>query len=338
MLKYLLAAYLPFSLFAFEPLIVTPFPIVGYQEIPFYDDFHKVQRELLVWYPINKASGKSSESPWDVFQIALNASPASVKNKMPVVVISHGYTGNPHQLSWLIRWLVHNQFIVLGIQHIDLINGKAHVNHWQRALDVKTMIDKFSATPFAKLADLNKIGFAGFSLGGTTAIWVAGGRSTKLDTLIPGPQYASIEDYVRADEALPSLNKEMMSKDWKESRVKAAFVMAPAWAWLFDEKSLSQVSIPTYLIAAENDQVLVTKNNAGYFSKFIPESIYQTISGKAGHYIFISALNQNEREKADPSGELNFLFEEDSTIDRRWIQSQVSEEAVNFFKAVFLGR
>ncbi len=37
-----------------------------------------------------------------------------------------------------------------------------------------------------------------------------------------------------ADEALPTLNKEMMGKDWREPRVKAAFVMAPAWSWIFD--------------------------------------------------------------------------------------------------------
>ncbi len=322
----------PYMLIAFEPEPVTPHPVCGYREISYYDQFHRVQRQILVWYPVDPAlEGKPSEDPWDVFAIAKDAVP--LKKKMPIVIVSHGYTGNPHQLSWIIRGLVHGGFIVLAIQHRDLNNGKAHVNHWQRPQDVKTVIDQFSKSSMKNFADLDKIGIAGFSLGGTTAIWVIGGRASKLDSLIPGPEFASGEDFTRADEALPSLNKAMMSKDWRDPRVKAAFVMAPAWAWLFDEESLRRISVPTYLIAASADKVLVTKNNAGYFAKNIPGSFYQAIPGEGDHYIFISALNSEEQKKADPKNELSFLFQNATSVDRSWIQIEVVEEAVRFFNS-----
>lgn len=325
---------IPFALRAFEPQPVTPYPVVGVHSIPFYDDFQKVQRELLVWYPVDDTTtGSPSKNPWDVFNVAVDAPPAAVKTKMPIIVLSHGYTGNPHQMSWLICGLVHHHFVVIGIQHRDLIDGRAHANHWQRAIDVKTMLSQFLANPFAKITDPTKIGIAGFSLGGTTAIWVSGGRSSKLDTLIPGPEFASPADYTRADEALPSLNKGMMAKDWTDARIKAAFIMAPAWAWLFDEESLHNVKIPVYLIASAADQVLVTKSNAGFFARNIPNATYREIPGKGTHYIFISSYNPEQRKLADPSGQLNFLFEDDVTVDRNWIQSQVVEEAVNFFNA-----
>ncbi len=336
MIYALFFLFIPLLLTAFEPRPITPYPVVGYREIPFYDDLQKVERIAMIWHPVNPdVIGAPSKDSWDVFNVAINAPVASSKTKMPVIVISHGYTGNPHQLSWLIRGLTHNGFIALAIQHRDLVNGKAHANHWQRAIDVSNILTQFSSNPISQSADLNKIGIAGYSLGGTTAIWIEGGKSTKLDSLIPGPEFASPEDFTRANEALPTLNKEMMSKDWREPRVKAAFIMAPAWSWLFDEESLRKISIPTYLIASSSDKVLVSKNNAGFFARNIPHAIYQEIPGKGNHYIFISALNEEQSRKVNPSGKLNFLFEEDASIDRSWIQLQVVEEAVGFFKSIF---
>lgn len=331
---FLILILFPYYVISFEPKPITPYPVVGYKEIHFFDEFQMAKRNLLIWYPVDPdLPGSPSKDPWDLFQIALNAPFAYSKEKMPVIILSHGYTGSPHQLSWLIRGLVHYGFIVLAIQHLDLDDGKAHANHWRRAVDVGLIINEFTANPVSKQADLGRIGIAGFSLGGTTAVWVAGGRSTKLESLIPGPDYAAPEDYVRANEALPGLNKELMSKDWRDPRVKAAFVMAPGWAWLFDEKSLQNISIPMYFVAAAADKVLVTKNNAGFFAKHTPHAYYQEISGKANHYIFISMLAEGKRKKVDPSRQLGFLFEEDASINRPWIQFQVVDEAVKFFRS-----
>lgn len=323
--------FFPLALIAFEAAPVTPYPVLGYREIPFNQE-----RTFSAWYPVApEEKGVASTNPWDTFKVAIDAPAANAKEKRPVIILSHGYTGNPHQLSWMIRGLVHNGFIVIAMQHSDLLNGKAHINHWKRAQEISKMIDLFSESQLAKAANLYQIGITGFSLGGTTAIWIAGGRSTKLDSLIPGPTFASPEDYTKAEEALPTLDKAMMSKDWRDVRVKAAFIMAPGWAWLFDEANLQKVKIPVYLIAAEEDQVLVTKNNAGFFARNIPGATYQTIPGKANHYIFISALTNDQRKKADPTDQLKFLFEEDVSIDRSWIQLQVIEEAVRFFRSVF---
>lgn len=327
--------FLPFMLAAFDPTPVTPYPVVGFIEAPFTDS-DKVNRTLNLWYPVNPTTtGTTSSSPWDLFHLALNAPVASSNSKKPVVVLSHGYTGSPHQLSWLIRSLVYHDFIVVAVQHRDLLDGEVHMNHWKRAQDIQAIISTLPAVAIADSMDLNKIGVAGYSLGGTTAIWVSGGRSNKLDTLIPGPEYSAVTDYIFADRALPSLNKQRMAADWRDSRVKAAFIMAPGWAWLFDEESLRDVHIPTYIIAADEDRVLVTKNNAGFFARLIPNALYQTIPGKADHFVFVSSLSESARRKANPSHQFDFLFYNDSSIDRDWIQFQVGEEAANFFNSIF---
>lgn len=336
-MKFLiLLCFFPLLLQSFEPHVVTPYPVVGQREIALGENPDLKNSTFLVWYPVDVTeTGVASPNPWDVFKIAIDVPPLAPKIKKSVIVISHGYTGNPHQLSWLIRGLVQHGFIVIGMQHSDLIEGKVHINHWKRARDISQMLDRFSENSFANFANLKNIGIVGYSLGGTTAISIAGGRSKKLDSLIPGVEFASSEDYIKADEALPTLDKALMSKSWHDPRITAAFVMAPAWAWLFDEKSLQEISIPIYLIATAADKTLVTMNNAGFFARNIPKSIFQAIPGKVGHYIFISALEKNERRKSDPEDVLGFLFEDDVSVDRRWIQSQIVEEAVGFFQSVF---
>jgi predicted dienelactone hydrolase len=325
------------NLWAFEPLIVTPYPVLGFKEIPFYDDFQKMHRQILVWYPVDPLiEGAPSANPWDMFNVAINAPVAKLPQKSSLVVLSHGYLGNPHQLSWLIRSLIHHGFTVIAIRHNDLMEGRIHANHWQRARDIKIILDQFLSNPFADYVNGNQIAIAGYSLGGTTAIWAAGGKVSKLDALIPGPEFAAIADFARISEALATLNKEMLVKDWREPRIKAAFIMAPAWSWIFDENSLAQISIPTYLIAAEADRVVVTKNNAGLFARYIPHSIYQAIPGKGDHFIFISALNDRQKKMATPNTQFDFLLQDDSSVDRSWIQLQVSEEATRFFKSIFM--
>ncbi len=322
----------PFTLIAFEPQLVTPYPVVGYQELSFFDELQKMQRQALVWYPINpQVPGEPSKNSWDLFHIAINAPPLQTKIKRPLIVISHGYTGTPHQLSWLIRRLVYEGFFVLAIQHLDLIQGKINSNLWQRPLDIKTLLDQFFASSLAEAVNKNYIAIAGYSLGGTTAIWLAGGRVADLDAVLSNPDLPPLIQL-----ALPTLNKDMMGKDWRDARIKAAFVMSPAWGWVFAEESLAKISIPTYVIAGTEDHILGTRNQAAIFARHIPRSIYQMIPGKTGHFIFVSALNEKKMQAVNPSGQINFLLVDDASIDRSWIQFQVAEEAVKFFKSVFI--
>jgi predicted dienelactone hydrolase len=71
-----------------------------------------------------------------VFDIAVDTSISNPQFKKPLIIISHGYGGSPHQLSWLINKLVYNDHIVLGIQHLDELNGKPQINIWKRAQDI----------------------------------------------------------------------------------------------------------------------------------------------------------------------------------------------------------
>ena len=204
---------------------------------------------------------------------------------------------------------------------------------WKRAEDIHTLLDHFALQPFADFTDLNQIGIAGFSIGGTTGICLTGGKATRLDNFVPTPNevYPGEFNTTAIEKALPTLDKKKMMQSWKDTRIKAAFLMAPAWAWIFDKDSLQKITIPTYIVAPNADNVLVTQNNAGFFSKNIPKSLYQIIPGKVSHYVFISI----PKEKNTLPSNLSFLIEDAPDIDRQWIQFEVARDASDFFQSVF---
>jgi predicted dienelactone hydrolase len=317
---------------AFETHPITSYPVVGYKEIPFFDDSSQQLRKILVWYPVeSKLKGIPSSNLWDIFDIAIDAPILKSQFKKPLIIISHGYGGSPHQLSWLINKFVYNDCVVLGIQHIDIKDDKAEINTWKRAQDIHIFLDQFVLQSFANFIDLNRIGFAGFSIGGTTGIWAIGGISTRLDNFAPSPNDAYPEEFEGVEQALPNLDKKKMAQDWKDSRIKAAFLMSPAWGWIFDKKDLKKINIPTYIIAPDTDNVLVTANNAGFFSKNIPKCLYQIIPGQVSHYIFISTPKDKNKLPAN----LHFLITDAPGIDRQWIQFEIAKEAFDFFQSVF---
>ncbi len=139
-----------------------------------------------IWYP---ASLSSVESEWNigVFQAgrnALNADVASNPKTFPLIVLSHGTGGAALQLSWLAEVLATNGYLVVAVNHHgntaaeDAYLLQGFMLWWERALDISSVIDQLlSDAKFGPRIDSSRIGVAGFSLGGYTAISIAGART-----------------------------------------------------------------------------------------------------------------------------------------------------------------
>lgn len=318
---------LPLQLAAFEPRPVAAYAVVGFKEIPFEGD------RILLWYPVSKASAAGAlAKPGDLFLSAHDARPLA---KGPLIILSHGFRGEPTDLSWLVRGLADSGFAVAALRHPDRIEERWHDNRLlqtvetmrRRALDVSKMIDALVHSSAAEAIDFTRIGFAGFSLGGTTGIFLAGGRIDHLDRITLAETLAYRKRSSQAGSAPPALKALEAKKDFREHRIRAYFLMAPASAWIFSDASLRGIANPVYLIGGAADEFLVTEANAGYLAKMLPASYYQTIPGKAGHFAFLTSKRQNARKPtSDPR------YTDDPSVDRDWIQSKTLSEAIRFFK------
>ena len=134
-----------------------------------------------IWYPTKDTTqiNISNEYP---FQLPPTSKDASLpSSKHPLILLSHGTGGNRISQMWLATELVGNGYIVAAVNHFgNTLDNKIPENFvkvWDRPLDFSFLITHLlNDSTWAPLIDTTKIGMAGFSLGGYTAIGLAGGK------------------------------------------------------------------------------------------------------------------------------------------------------------------
>jgi Platelet-activating factor acetylhydrolase, isoform II len=109
--------------------------------------------------------------------------PPPAAGPFPLITLSHGTGGSAQIMAWLARALASRGYIVAGVDHpgnnaMEEYTAEGFLLWWERARDLTTVIDMlFRDRQFGRLIDRNRIGAAGFSLGGYTVIEIAGGRT-----------------------------------------------------------------------------------------------------------------------------------------------------------------
>ena len=96
-------------------------------------------------------------------------------------MISHGTGGGRLTLEWLADILVQNGFMVAAVDHwgntFDNKIAIDFVTPWERPQDISFVLTALLKDPlFGPEIDQNRIGAAGFSIGGYTVLALAGGR------------------------------------------------------------------------------------------------------------------------------------------------------------------
>ena len=144
----------------------------------------------VIWYPAapsRKVSyifeGPVETQVFDSVPVALDVDIARTKQKYPLVLISHGTGSSAQQLIWLGYHLASRGYIAAAVNHHGnsdaektlLAQGSALV--WERPKDLSVVLDRLLADPtFGQRIDADRIGAAGFSLGGYSVIALGSGK------------------------------------------------------------------------------------------------------------------------------------------------------------------
>ena len=175
----------------YDPFSRGPFP-VGVRTLTAVDPARDRRLPIEVWYPANEAyAGQDVIAPtrdtWSMGGVAFsqdavrNATPRMAS--FPVVAFSHGSGGHRRQSTFLCTHLASHGYVVTAVDHVgntrpDLLvtAGRADVRAWiaARPPDVLWMINTVldSATELGLVVDADRIGVAGHSFGGWTALEV----------------------------------------------------------------------------------------------------------------------------------------------------------------------
>lgn len=192
----------------------------------------------------------------------------------PVVVISHGSGGAALTHRLLGRFLARAGYLVLMPDHPGNTRDDNHLADTpeilvQRPRDVSAVLDwAASEDGFPGRADQRGVAVIGHSLGGYTALALAGGRPSAV---VRGATTPAARFSVEAD-----------------PRVAAIVLLAPAAPWFFPEGSLADVHTPVLLLTGEHD--VLVRGHGDLIAARLPTTTVLTrrdVTG-AGHFSFLA--------------------------------------------------
>jgi len=285
-----------------------------------------------VWYPVDETvPAKPVSGLWVRCPEARDAPLRPSSSKYPLIVMSHGNGGDRFNVSWLAEILAANGYIVAAMDHHgNTWNNKiaeCFIKIWERPRDVSFVIDEILKDPhFGPYIDSRRIGVAGYSLGGHTGVWLAGGQISEFDkpTIDEIPE-GQLPTFV-TPEIISQIDFSPAKESYRDPRVSAAFLMAPALINLFDFNSLAAIQIPVYVVAPESDQLVPFEKNGKHLAYSVQKAVFHLIPGAANHYVFLNEVSKGGKMMLDKS-----VAHDPPMVDRRQIHEDIGLSAVKFF-------
>jgi predicted dienelactone hydrolase len=313
---------------------------VGIKTLVFFDKSRERPIITEVYYPPERGDPSliATSTNFQLLKEKRNAPIPRGENRLPLIILSHGYKGDRYGHGWLQEILAANGYIVAVPDHFGnthyMQRAEDSLKRWNRPKDVSFLIDKLLEDPLLKQhIDPNRIGFIGYSLGGLTGVWLAGGVAQNY----PTPNMAT-SSFIELDEGssetiIKNIDFTKAKKSYEDKRIKAEFLMAPSFGFAFSPEGLSSIDIPIMIVATEKDSIAPVKHNAQFYADNIKSSAIKVLSGKAGHYVFLNRKEQ-DGNKSLP----HYLTTDDPSVDRSKIHEEVANMALKFFDKYLKGQ
>ena len=249
------------------------------------DEITGITFPVLLMYPGNAVERSAQLGPY-LMSLAMNA-PIGGRG-YPLVVISHVSGGSHLVYRTLAAHLARNGFVVAMPEHPgdnknDNVLAGSAANLANRPRHIRLLIDwAFSSEMFGTCLVRDEVAIVGHSMGGYTALAVAGGLPTAFPHETPDQQFRRIE-----------VNR--------DDRVKALVLLAPAAAWFMAAGALSAVRSPIFMLTAEKDEHTPAVHAEIIKQGFADEALIEhAIIANAGHFSFLSPFPEGLTNPAFP--------------------------------------
>ncbi|MEJ1930197.1 alpha/beta hydrolase [Nostoc sp. NIES-2111] len=279
------------------------------------------------------------ERKYDV-DVYLPQSQSATSTPYPVIVISHGLADNRNGFVYLAQHLASHGFIVAALDH-PVANSKQFQQFLagiaspprpteliDRPLDVKYLLDELQRlsetdSRFKNKLNLQQVGVIGHSLGGYTALALAGGTFdfAKIRQECNPNRSLNISTFLQCR----ALDLKPDNYSVKDDRITAIMVMNPLGSVVFGQTGMSTIPVPVMMVAGSQD----------IFTPAVPEQIrpftnlpnkdkYLAVIENGTHFSAQSDLPNGENVIPVPQGLLG--------PDRKNVHTYMNALGVAFFQ------
>ncbi len=213
----------------------------------------------------------------------------------PVILFSHGSGGTRLQSIFLSERLASHGYVVIAPDHTgntlgDYFGGDPDLaqSAIDRPQDLSLMIDTFverteeTLPQLAGLLDADRIGASGHSFGGYTCLAV-GGAELDIDA---GREYCAENPDEFACALLEDFSPDQHSLSFHDPRVKVCVALAPGGYQIVGEEGMSQVSIPSLIMAGDADETTPLELEQEPMYTALGAPAWLAVIAGAGHFTF----------------------------------------------------
>lgn len=309
---------------------------VGMTEAVFKDAGRGRTLKTRIWYPSDdKPAERVAENA--VFEGIDAVMDGAVRpGRYPLYVLLHGTTGNWRNLSWLAARLAENGAVVCAANHPGYTSGDATpasvIRAWDQPLDASFLARKMLRSRFKGDIDPAKVFAVGYSLGGYSALALAGARLDlrRYPAFCTENQDRSCRYFRPAFPGLTEKDFKAAARDLADTRFAAVVAIAPGFVEAFTPESLKSIAIPVLIIGGGKDQNIPPSTHFyPRLPEFPPNVFYREIPD-ASHFSFMQICKP---------GALKILAEEDAAFvcmdhgsDRRAIHDRLYRLIVDFLQ------
>ena len=227
--------------------------------------------------------------------------------RRPVILLSHGFGGTARIMGWFGTALAEAGYIVISVDHpgnngIDSMTVPGAILWWERAEDLTRALEAVSRDEMlGPHLDPDRVGAAGFSAGGFTALLLGGARADPERFLAfcrahpydgvcrPQVEFTVTEadhEHALRDPRVAAIYARA-GDDYSLPSVKAVYAMAPALVQAVDPTSLDAMRRPLWILAGAADSVAPVATNARVAADRIPD-VRLKLLPDVGHYAFLA--------------------------------------------------
>lgn len=232
--------------------------LAGYDKFTFEAPHRAEKIAASIWYPAGRKTYQGLVGDNAIFKGSRAYIGAAIAyGNYPLLVLSHGSGGNMDTISWLSSGLAQEGMMILAVNHPGSTSGdsspRRSIKVWERARDLTALLDAFLANdPVAKNVDQDRIYSMGFSLGGLTALHLAGLRTDKQAYVNYCDTYGEAAQdclfFKKGGVDFEELPESEFNSVLRDDRISAAIAIEPGMSYAFQTETVEGNKMPIQLI------------------------------------------------------------------------------------------